>query len=370
MEAAQDNLLKRANTDRKEGTPKEHPYAQPGSNTLLSIEDLRVSFHTYAGEVHAVRGVTFSVEKGTSLALVGESGCGKTVTMQAVMRLTPIPPGEIKGGRILFNGKDILSLREKEMQSIRGKEIGMVFQDSMTGLNPTMTVGNQIAEAVVKHQKLSRSKAFRKAVEMLETVEIPNAAVRARQYPHQFSGGMRQRAMIAMALACEPLLLIADEPTTSLDVTIQAQILELLRGLQAKLGMTIVIITHNLGVVARLAQQIVVMYAGKVVEKGTSPQVFYESKHPYTRALLRSVPRLDRPTRVALESIPGTPPDLFVPPKGCAFAPRCRHTMRICLERDPDPMEMSSGHEVSCWLWHKANPHPPAEDGKNGGVEL
>lgn len=310
------------------------------------------------------------MEKGSSLAVVGESGCGKTVTMQAVMRLTPIPPGRIDGGRIIFNGKSILTLKEREMQNIRGKEIGMIFQDPMTGLNPTMTVGNQIAEAVMRHQKLSARAAREKAIEMLDMVEIPNARVRASQYPHQFSGGMRQRAMIAMALACQPLLIIADEPTTSLDVTIQAQILELLKELQSRLGTTIILITHNLGVVARLSQKIVVMYAGKVVEQGSADQVFYESKHPYTRALLRSVPRLDRSTRTALESIPGTPPDLFAPPKGWAFAPRCRHTMKICLEHEPEILNVGPGHTVSCWLWHDANPNPPTEDGKNGGINL
>ncbi|QUL98112.1 MAG: ABC transporter ATP-binding protein [Candidatus Fermentithermobacillus carboniphilus] len=367
MEAVHDN---RGEQTRDLIQAKKRQDLASSRSTLLSIEDLQVSFHTYAGEVHAVRGVSYSVERGGSLAVVGESGCGKTVTAQAVMRLTPIPPGEIKGGKIFFNGKDILSLSEREMQSVRGKEIGMIFQDPMTGLNPTMTVGNQIVEALIKHQRLSRRAAWEKAVEMLNMVEIPNPAVRATQYPHQFSGGMRQRAMIAMALACEPLLLIADEPTTSLDVTIQAQILDLLKELQEKLGMTIILITHNLGVVARLAKDIVVMYAGKVVEKGSSAQVFYNAMHPYTRALLKSVPRLDRPTRTRLESIPGTPPDLFVPPRGCAFAPRCRHTMRICVEHDADPIETEPGHRVSCWLWHKDNPHPPKSDHTNGGFDL
>ncbi len=334
---------------------------------LLDIEDLRVSFHTYAGEVHAVRGVTYSVEQGGSLAVVGESGCGKTVTVQAVMRLTPMPPGEIKGGRITFNGKDILSLSEREMQSVRGKEIGMIFQDPMTGLNPTMTVGRQIAEAIVKHQNVSRKEATERAVDMLNLVEIPNPRVRAFQYPHQFSGGMRQRAMIAIALACQPLLLIADEPTTSLDVTIRSQILELLQGLQDRLGMTIVLITHNLGVVARLSRNIVVMYAGKVVEKGLASDVFYHPAHPYTQALLQSVPRLDRQTRTELASIPGTPPDLFEPPKGCAFASRCKYSMKVCMEHDALPSKVGNGHYVSCWLHHSANPNASKESLMNGG---
>lgn len=337
-----------------------------GESPLLSIEDLQVSFQTYAGEVHAVRGVSYSVKKGSSLAVVGESGCGKTVTVQAVMGLTPMPPGKIKGGRIIFKGKDVLSLSEREMQSVRGKEIGMIFQDPMTGLNPTMNVGSQIAEAIVKHQRVDKGTAWGKAVKMLEMVEIPNPGVRALQYPHQYSGGMRQRAMIAIALACEPDLLIADEPTTSLDVTIQSQILDLLLGLQKDLGMTIVIITHNLGVVARLAKEIVVMYAGKVVEQGTSSQVFYRPKHPYTHALLKSVPRLDRKSRTTLASIPGTPPDLFVPPRGCAFAARCSRAMKVCVEADAYPMELEEGHFVSCWLYHEANPRALVEL-ENGG---
>jgi len=340
-----------------------------GEAPLLSIEDLQVSFYTYAGEVHAVRGVSYSVKKGSSLAVVGESGCGKTVTVQSVMRLIPTPPGRIKGGRIIFKGKDILALSEKEMQSVRGKEIGMIFQDPMTGLNPTMNVGSQIVEAIVKHQRVDKATAWEKAVKMLEMVEIPNPKVRALQYPHQYSGGMRQRAMIAMALACEPDLLIADEPTTSLDVTIQSQILDLLLELQERLGMTIIIITHNLGVVAWLANEIVVMYAGKVVEQGTSSQIFYRPLHPYTHALLRSVPRLDRKTRTALASIPGTPPDLFVPPKGCAFAPRCPRAMKVCLEADAFPMELEKEHQVSCWLYHESNPRAAMELEK-GGVAI
>lgn len=352
---------------RKEKDEVSQAAVEAGSEPLLSIEGLEVSFHTYAGEVHAVRGVDLELERGGALAVVGESGCGKTVTMQAVMRLTPVPPGEIKEGQVLFNGRDILGLSEKEMQSIRGKEMGMIFQDPMTGLNPTMTVGAQIAEAVAKHQRLSKSQAMDRAVDMLAMVEIPNPRVRASQYPHQFSGGMRQRAMIAMALACQPLLLIADEPTTSLDVTIQAQIIDLLKDLQMRLGMSIIIITHNLGVVARLARDIAVMYAGKVVEKGPAPEVFYRPAHPYTQALLKSVPRLDAETRTTLASIPGTPPDLFVPPQGCAFAARCAKTMRICLGRDSEMTRVDDGHFVSCWLYHRDNPNPPRNGLWKGG---
>jgi len=340
---------------------------EPASDVLLSIRDLKVSFHTYAGTVHAVRGVSFDLKRHGALAVVGESGCGKTVTVQAVMRLTPMPPGTIEGGKVFFNGRDILTLSEKEMQAVRGKEIGMVFQDPMTGLNPTMTVGRQIAEGLIKHQGMSAHQAWKRAVELLHMVEIPNPDIRARQYPHQFSGGMRQRAMMAIALACQPELLIADEPTTSLDVTIQAQILDLLKDLQQKLGMSLILITHNLGVVARLAEDIVVMYAGKVVEKGKASDIFYRSRHPYTRDLLRSVPRLDAPERQALASIPGTPPDLFVPPPGCAFAPRCRYTMKICLEAEPEMTEARPGHFAACWLWHPDNPSPPVRDFKEGG---
>ena len=345
--------------------------ADPKSDSrLLEIQDLQISFHTYAGEVHAVRGVSLSVEKSGSLAIVGESGCGKTVTMQAVMKLTPIPPGEIKSGSIVFNGRELIHLSDRDMQSVRGKDIGMIFQDPMTGLNPTMTVGVQIAETLVRHRRMGKAEAWEKAVEMLELVEIPQASLRASQYPHQFSGGMRQRAMIAIALACDPHLIIADEPTTSLDVTIQAQILELLQNLQNRLGMTIILITHNLGVVARIARHISVMYAGKVVETGTAEQVFHNSAHPYTRALLRSVPRLDLPTRTDLESIPGTPPDLFVPPPGCAFAARCKSAMQVCLEHDAGPYRVGDNHRVSCWLWDDRNPHRSDLFLRNGGIDL
>lgn len=343
-------------------------FKETNAEPLLSISDLRVSFNTYAGKVHAVRGVSYSVEKGNSLAVVGESGCGKTVTAQSIMQLVPKPPAVVEGGKIIFGGKDLLTLSERNMQAIRGKEIGMIFQDPMTGLNPTMTVGRQISEALVKHQNMSQKNATEKAIDMLNMVEIPNPSVRAGQYPHHFSGGMRQRAMIAIALACEPQLLIADEPTTSLDVTIQAQILNLIKELQDRLGMSIILITHNLGVVARVARNIVVMYAGKVVEKGSSDDIFYNAKHPYTKALLKSVPRLDRPTRTALSSIPGTPPDLFEEPKGCAFAPRCEHCMRVCLNLEPRRTVLKKGHETWCWLWDDENPN--RGNSAKGGADI
>jgi len=325
---------------------------------ILEVKDLKVSFHTYAGEVQAVRGVTFNLKKGESLAIVGESGCGKSVTSQAIMRLIQMPPGEIKAGSsILFDGKtDIVKLSDKEMESVRGSEMGMIFQDPMTSLNPTMKIGLQISEGLIKHQGLSKQAARERAIEMLRLVGIPNPEARIDQYPHQFSGGMRQRVMIAIALACNPKLLIADEPTTALDVTIQAQILDLMRDLQEKTGASIIIITHDLGVVADIAQRVVVMYAGKVVEQGTVDDVFYNPKHPYTWGLLRSVPRLDNDEKQELIPIDGTPPDLIAPPKGCGFAARCPYAMEVCMEQDAEMTKISSSHTAACWLMHPNAP--------------
>lgn len=321
------------------------------SEKILEVKDLKVSFQTYAGEVQAVRGVSFDLNKGEVLAIVGESGCGKSVTAQTIMRLIPTPPSVIKGGSILFDGKtEVTKLSDKAMEHIRGSEMGMIFQDPMTSLNPTMTVGTQITEGLVKHQGLSKEAAKQRAVEMLKLVGIPSPESRINQYPHQFSGGMRQRVMIAIALACNPKLLIADEPTTALDVTIQAQIMDLMKDLQVKTNASIILITHDLGVVADVAQRVVVMYAGKVVEQGTVEEVFYDPKHPYTWGLLRSVPRLDNDTKEELIPIPGTPPDLFAPPKGCAFAARCPYAMNVCLEEDPQDTRISSTHSAACWL--------------------
>lgn len=319
---------------------------------LLEVTDLRVSFYTYAGKVHAVRGVSFWLDRGETLAIVGESGCGKTVTASSVMKLIPSPPGKIEGGSIVFDGREITSLSEGEMQHVRGKEIGMIFQDPMTALNPTMTIGRQITEALIKHQHMSPSDARERAIETLEMVEIPNPAERLKHYPHQFSGGMRQRVMIAMALSCNPKLLIADEPTTGLDVTIQAQILDLMKNIQTRLGTAIILITHDLGVVAKLACRVMVMYAGKVVESGASDDIYYDPQHPYTRALLQSVPKMHGERKGDLMAIPGTPPDLFSPPKGCAFAPRCNEVRRICLEEEPEPSLPQDHHSVACWLSH------------------
>lgn len=324
---------------------------------ILDVKDLRVSFRTYAGEVQAVRGVSFHLNKGEVLAIVGESGCGKTVTSKAIIKLLHTPPAEIKkGSKILFQDKDILQMNKKAIRNIRGSEISMIFQDPMTSLNPTMKIGKQIAESLIAHRGLDKKEALGKAVEMLETVNIPNAKERANQYPHEFSGGMRQRAMIAIALACNPKILIADEPTTALDVTIQAQIMDLIKELQQNLDMAVILVTHDLGVVAGSADRIQVMYAGKIVESGTTEEIFFNPQHPYTWALLMSVPTLEMENKELLYSIKGTPPDLTNPPKGCSFAPRCEYCMPICNELEPEITEISGTQQVSCWLKHEMAP--------------
>lgn len=319
---------------------------------VLRIENLHVSFDTYAGEVHAVRGVSLHVEEGEVLAIVGESGCGKSVTAKTIMKLNPTPPARIKEGTLELCDRDIVAASEKEMQSIRGQLVSMIFQDPMTCLNPTMKVGKQITETLHKHKKLSGKECHDEAIRLLKLVQIPNAEERADQYPHEFSGGMRQRAMIAMALSCNPKLLIADEPTTALDVTIQAQIMQLMGKIREETGTAIILITHDLGVVANLADRVAVMYAGKVVEQGTSQDIFYRASHPYTAALLRSLPTVETSRDEELVSIPGTPPDLFAPPKGCAFASRCQHCMKICKENQPPVFTVGEGHTASCWRLH------------------
>ncbi len=326
---------------------------------LLDVKELEVSFDTYAGEVKAVRGVSFYLDKGEAIAIVGESGCGKSVTAQSIMRLIPSPPGRVKNGTIMFNEKEILKLSEREMQAVRGSEMGMIFQDPMTSLNPTMTIGKQITEGLIKHRHLSKQQANEEALRMLKLVNIPNAEKRLKQYPHEFSGGMRQRAMIAIALACNPKLLIADEPTTALDVTIQAQIIELMQELQKELNTAIILITHDLGVVADMAQRILVMYAGKIVESGSLEDIFYRPQHPYTWGLLKSVPRLDAKQKEELMPIDGTPPDLFAPPAGCGFAARCEYCMNICKEKQPEFLQVGEGHHAACWLSH---PNAPKVD--------
>lgn len=320
---------------------------------LLEVRDLEVSFDTYAGEVKAVRGVSFDLSKGEAIAIVGESGCGKSVTAQSIMRLIPSPPGRVKNGTIIFNDIDILSLNERQMQAVRGSEMGMIFQDPMTSLNPTMTVGRQIQEVLMKHSKITKKETVLKSAEMLQLVGIPNPIMRLKQYPHEYSGGMRQRAMIAMALACGPKLLIADEPTTALDVTIQAQILDLMRELQRKLDTAIILITHDLGVVADLAERVIVMYAGKIIEYGSVEDIYYNPKHPYTWGLLKSVPRLDSHNKEQLISIDGTPPDLFSPPNGCSFAARCDYAMKVCHHCEPGYFDINNGHKAACWLMHE-----------------
>ncbi|MDF2673492.1 MAG: oligopeptide transporter, ATPase component [Clostridiales bacterium] len=320
---------------------------------LLEVNNLKVSYHTYAGEVQAVRGVTFDLNKGECLAIVGESGCGKTVTSKTIMGLIQTPPGEIKqDSEILFEGKNILKFSEKQWRNYRGKEASMIFQDPMTSLNPTMKVGYQIAENLMIHSGMKKAEALIEATRTLELVNIPNARERINQYPHQFSGGMRQRVMIAIALACNPQLLIADEPTTALDVTIQAQILDLLKDIQKKLNTAIIMITHDLGVVAGMAQKIAVMYAGKIIEKGFVDDVFENPRHPYTLALLNAVPSVELKNKEKLVSIHGTPPDLLAPPEGCAFADRCSYCMKICKIKPPSITNVSDSHEVSCWMEH------------------
>ncbi|WP_429755919.1 ABC transporter ATP-binding protein [Bacillus sp. S10(2024)] len=328
--------------------------------TLLEVKDLQVSFDTHAGEVQAVRGVTFDLKKGETLAIVGESGSGKSVTSKALMDLIPKPPGRIKNGEIIFDGRDLTKLSEKEMQQIRGKEIAMIFQDPMTSLNPTMTIGNQIMEGLIKHQGMSKVDARKVALELIDLVGIPNPEARLKQYPHQFSGGMRQRVVIAMALACNPKLLIADEPTTALDVTIQAQILELMKDIQQKTEASIIFITHDLGVVANVADRVAVMYAGKVVEIGTVDEIFYNPKHPYTWGLLASMPSLEGGEE-ELYAIPGTPPDLLKPPKGDAFAARNPQALKIDFEMEPPLFKVSDTHYAATWLLHEEAPkvEPP-----------
>jgi oligopeptide/dipeptide ABC transporter ATP-binding protein len=335
------------------------PAAASPDTPLLDVEDLCVEFDTYGGTVQAVRGVSFSVGSGETLAIVGESGCGKSVTVQSLMGLTPMPPGRITSGSARLRGVEILGRTEIDGREIRGREIGMIFQDPMTSLNPTMTIGSQIAETLEVHRGWSRSRAFARAVELLEMARIPEAAERARQYPFEFSGGMLQRAMIAMSIACEPALLIADEPTTALDVTIQAQVLDLMGDLQRDTGMAIVLITHDLGVVARMADEVVVMYAGQVAERGTVDDVFYRSAHPYTLGLRAAMPSNDPDSHERLLPIEGSPPDLFSPPVGCAYGARCPYAMRICSEQDPGPFFQGERHYARCWLHHPTAPAVP-----------
>ncbi len=330
------------------------------SEKLLEVKNLAVSYHGYAGEVKSVRRVSFDVYKGETLAVVGESGCGKSVTAKSIMNLIKVPPAEIKeGSEILFNGEDVLKFDKKRLSHYRGGEAAIIFQDALAALNPTMTVGNQIIENIRHHSKVSKKEAMAQAVELLRMVGIPQPESRVKQYPHEFSGGMRQRVMIAIAFACNPQLLIADEPTTALDVTIQAQIMDLIKDLQKQKGTSVILITHDLGVVANVAHRIVVMYSGKIVERGNNLDIFHHPKHPYTNALLEAVPRLDLKNKQVLTSIEGTPPDLLNPPKGCPFCTRCKYCMEICCTEEPPTEDFGNGHEASCWLYSLEK---PAED--------
>ncbi|MES2710972.1 MAG: ABC transporter ATP-binding protein [Pseudomonadota bacterium] len=319
---------------------------------LLDIRGLKVHFATDDGMIRAVDGVDIAINRGETVSVVGESGCGKTVTAMTVLKLIAMPPGRIVAGQVLFEGRDLVPLPAEEMRAIRSKQIGIVFQEPMTSLNPVYTVGEQIAETLRQHEGLSRRAAMTRAGEMLALVQIPNAHKRVSDYPHQFSGGMRQRVMIAMALSCNPKLLIADEPTTALDVTIQAQILELLNEMKQRLGMAVLLITHAMGVVAETAQRVIVMYAGKVVEEATVEDLFANPRHPYTQGLIRSIPRIDLAAtqHVRLEAIPGTVPSLLNPPVGCRFAARCRYVMPECIAAEPPLMEKAPGHKAACIL--------------------
>jgi len=319
---------------------------------ILEVKNLQVSFKTFFGEVEAVRDISFTVGKKETVAIVGESGCGKSVTASSIMQLLPMPPAFYKGGQILFKGEDIVTKTEKEMQNIRGSKISMVFQDPMTSLNPTMKIGKQIVEGLIKHQKLSKNEAHKKAIEMLKLVAVPQPEKRVNQYPHEFSGGMRQRVMIALAMVANPELLIADEPTTALDVTVQAQILDLMKELQDKLNMSIILITHDLGVVADMSDKVIVMYAGQIVEQGSVNDIFKNPMHPYTIKLLASVPRLNMKRDESLHYIEGTPPDLYIPPKGCAFFDRCDYAMKVCKDHMPNPEYHNEEHYSRCWLNH------------------
>jgi oligopeptide transport system ATP-binding protein len=317
---------------------------------LLEVKDLRVGFKTDDGYVNAVNGLSYSVDNGSTLGIVGESGSGKSVNALTIMRLIPIPPGRVEAGTIMLRGENLLTKSEPAMRRIRGKDIAMIFQDPMTSLNPVLTVGDQIMEAVQLHLKLNKKDALAKTVDMLRVVRIPLPEKRVREYPHQLSGGMRQRIMIAMALSCDPDVLIADEPTTALDVTIQAQIIDLMNEMQQRLGSAIILITHDLGVVAETCQNVLVMYAGNMVEYGTATQIFAQPRHPYTMGLLSSLPRLDQKDQRRLVPIEGQPPNMLRLPKGCTFAPRCKYRMPICDQ--PVPLyDFGDGHQARCFLY-------------------
>ena len=321
------------------------------TNNLLEVKDLKTRFHTPEGVIHAVNGVSFDLPMGRTLAVVGESGCGKSVTMLSILRLIPIPPGEIASGSAIYQGRDLLKISESELErDVRGKEIAMVFQDPMTSLNPVLTIGYQLTESLRLHLGMNPQQCEKRAVELLELVGIPEPAKRLHDYPHQYSGGMRQRVMIATALSCSPSLLIADEPTTALDVTIQAQIVELVKSLREQVGLSIIWITHDLGVVAGLADRVIVMYSGFIVEEAEVNDIYEDPRHPYTVALLEALPRVDRRRHNRLKAIRGAPPNLLVEPHGCPFAPRCEVAIERCSGENPELRYVNGGHKVACWV--------------------
>ncbi|MBC7259612.1 MAG: ABC transporter ATP-binding protein [Chloroflexi bacterium] len=318
--------------------------------TILEVKGLKTQFFTQDGIVHAVNGISYTVDEGETLGIVGESGCGKSVSVLSVMRLIPQPPGKIVGGQVIFEGRDLLKLSEDEMRQVRGNKISMVFQDPMTSLNPVLTIARQMTEGMELHLGLDHQQARKRAIELLEMVNIPQAKDRIDDYPHQFSGGMRQRVMIAMGLSCNPQLLIADEPTTALDVTIQAQILDLVRDLKQKIGMAIIWITHDLGIIAGLADRVAVMYAGYIIESAPVKEIYGDPRHPYTLGLLGSIPRLDAERKKKLTPIEGSPPDLIEPDPGCPFAPRCRFAIEQCMVENPTLQPVALNHYVACWV--------------------
>lgn len=333
---------------------------------ILEVKNVKTSFFTHLGEVQAVRGASFTMKKGDILGIVGESGSGKSVTALSVMRLIE-EPGKIKEGQIIFDGNDITNLNERQMSDIRGNEIAMIFQDPMTSLNPVYSIRNQMVEVIRRHQNISNKDAIKKAINMLHLVGIPEPEQRIKAYPHQFSGGMRQRAMIATALSCSPKLLIADEPTTALDVTIQAQILDIMRNIKSQLNTSIILITHDLGVIAEICTNIIVMYGGMIMEKGSVDDIFYDPQNPYTVGLHKSVPKMNASHKDRLIPIDGSPPDLLSPPAGCPFSTRCPNVMEICLEKMPPMFNLNDNHSSACWLLHQDAPH--VEGYRKGSVD-
>jgi oligopeptide/dipeptide ABC transporter ATP-binding protein len=326
------------------------------NDCVLDVKDLKVEFDTYGGTVQAVRGVSYRVRRGKTLGVVGESGCGKSVTVQAILQLIPMPPGRITSGSARLNGKEMIGMSAKDINKIRGREVGVIFQDPMSSLNPTMKIGKQIAETVRVHQNASKTEAMQKAVSLLEKTKIPEAEKRADQYPFEFSGGMLQRAIIAMSMACDPFLLVADEPTTALDVTIQAQTLEVMHELQKNFSMSIILITHDLGVIAKMAHDVAIMYAGQVIEAGPVDDIFYRSAHPYTLGLRHAMPTNIEGSSRKLQPIDGSPPDLFKPPKGCGYFARCPYAMGLCENQMPQEFTIGGEHYARCWLQHKDAP--------------